>query len=250
MVLLAFYVAQCGDDEMARELRAGLDPHRETAKKTLGIDDPSDAQRQVAKRVNFSIVYGGGAPTLISQLGITKPEALTMLDTFHAARPGIQLLQRAILIQVVMRGLNLAHPMASAMVDSTEGWERSRLYDKAIAGGGYITTLWGRHLRPESLHKALNALIQGCAADLMRQALRTVSAGLKAEGMTSHLVSVVHDEFILDCVRQEMARLYELMPRWMDWEPISRVVPVTTEMEASFTTWADKALWVPEGIAA
>lgn len=212
MVLLAFYMATaCGDDEMVKEILAGLDPHRETAKRLLNIPDPSKEQRDIAKRVGFSLVYGGGAPTLMEQLGLSYPHAQKMVRDFLAVRPGIAALQQAILGQVARRG--------------------------------YITTLWGRHLHPHSDHVALNALIQGCAADLMRQALRNTHYGLRGEGLTSHLVSVVHDELILDCLAAELPALQRLMPAWMDEPRITAVVPITVGMEVSHTTWAEKGVY-------
>ncbi|HEY6021805.1 MAG TPA: DNA polymerase [Candidatus Paceibacterota bacterium] len=215
--LLAFYMASLGDDSMAAAIRAGKDLHTESAKAALGLEvDPSDQQRQVGKVLNFSLVYGGGRPTIMRQLGVTFPEATKLLRLFHKRWPGIQIVVEAI--------------------------------NQKIAAEGYIKTLWGRHLHPESEHKRLNALVQGCAADLMRNSLVTVDKNLRENGYVAHLVSVIHDELIIDAPFDEVDALTELVPAWMDWEPVSVVVPVETAAEWSTTTWADKVPYDKEAL--
>lgn len=216
MRLLAFYMASCGDSSMVEAIRGGLDLHTESARAALGIYDRelTDEERQVGKVINFSIVYGGGAPTLMRQLGISYQEARAMLEAFHARWPGIGLVQQQI---------------------------RAR-----IAERGYITTLWGRHLHPESDHKALNALVQGCAADLMKAAVVKVDEWSRLQIMLSHPVSVIHDELILDAMTNEVAMLAAEIPRLMADDTIGAVIPVEVDVEISWTTWADKAPY--EGI--
>jgi len=212
--LLAFYMAVLGDTSMADAIKAGKDLHSESAIGSLGLDGiPTDEQRQVGKTLNFSLVYGGGTPTLMRQLGITFPEARKLLRNFHEKWPGIQIVQSVI--------------------------------DSEIDRKGYIKTLFGRHLHPESQHKRLNALVQGCAADLMRNALVTVDTGLREWEADSHLVNVVHDEIQLDATEWEIPRLVEYVPQWMDYTEVSEVVPIGTSCEITRTTWADKEEYCP-----
>lgn len=207
--LLAYYMAVLGDTSMAAAIKAGKDLHAESAMGALGLrGDPTDDERQVGKTLNFSLVYGGGTPTLMRQLGITFPQARKLLANFHKRWPGIQIVQNVI--------------------------------DAEIARKGYITTLFGRELHPESQHKRLNALVQGCAADLMRNALVTVDDALQKDDYQSHLINVVHDEVQLDAAENEIERLVEYVPQWMDWAEVSDVVPIGTSCEISYTTWADK----------
>ena len=86
---------------------------------------------------------------------------------------------------------------------------------------------------------ALNALVQGCAADLMRASMvRTHKA---IQGAETHLVNVVHDELIFDAVDAETRELLPLIVESMtDWE-VNDVVPVEVDVEYSNTSWADKA---------
>lgn len=207
--VLAFYMATALDDySLAQEFIDGADPHRVSAQGIYGKDDVTDEERQVGKTVNFLSVYGGGPRALCAQLGVTWPEAVRMLDAFHDARPGIRKLQAKI--------------------------------EKRIAQRGYITTLWGRHLHPRDDHKALNALIQGCSADLMRSALVKTHHWMRQQRLRSHLVSVIHDELIGDVWLPEVPTLVYMVPKLMDHDVISKIVPVETDCEISFTTWADK----------
>jgi len=207
--LLAYYMAVLGDPSMAQAIWDGKDLHTESAIGALRLTgEPTDEQRQVGKTLNFSMVYGGGRPTLVKQLGLDWNEAGQLLRNFHARWPGIQIVQNTI---------------------------QTRLQEK-----GYITTLWGRHLRPESDHKALNALVQGCAADLMRAALVKVHRHLDSNLMASHLVLTIHDELVLDVVAGEIPYIVGGGPKLMDHPPVSEVVPIGTDCEISWTTWADK----------
>lgn len=223
--LLAYYLTTLGFPSMAEAFRGGADLHVRTASGVYGIDeaDVTDAQRQTGKRLNFSIVYGGGMPTLIRQ-GVASDanEALQLLRGFHGAWPGIGW-QR--------KNAEAAH--------GTMAWHIQR----RISQRGYIATLWGRHLRPAGAHKALNALVQGCAADLMKWALNNVHRKLKEGGFKSHLVLTVHDNAMLDCVDRELGELAEVVPGWMTYDPVEAVVPITPDPEVSWETWADLTKW-------
>lgn len=211
MRLLAFYMASCGDSSMVEAIASGLDLHTESARGALGIygRDLTDSERQVGKVLNFSIVYGGGAPTLMRQLGISYQEARAILEAYHARWPGIRLVQG----QITQR----------------------------LAERGYITTMWGRHLRPESDHKALNALVQGCAADLMKSAIVKVDMWFVENGqLKSHPVSVIHDELILDATNDERDVLATEIPTLMADDRIGSVIPILVDVEISDTTWAAK----------
>lgn len=206
--LLAYYMAAVGDTSMARVfMQEDPDLHAESAAAALGLDrELTDEERQIGKTLNFSIVYGGGRPTVMKQLGITWMEAGRLLENFHRRWPGIQLLNSTI--------------------------------NDVLDQRGYIKTLWGRHLHPESRHKALNALVQGCAADLMKAGMIRVHHYLKDN--ESHLVLTIHDELILDAYEPEIPMLVSDVPELMKNEEVHKVVPILTDCEISRTTWADK----------
>ena len=198
------------------------DLHVRTAAGMYGCElhEVTDLQRQIGKRLNFSIVYGGGIPTLLRQ-GAAKnaKEALSMLRAFHSAWPGI--------------GWESKQSEADA---GTLFWFiKNRVNER-----GYITTLWGRHLHPRSMHSSLNALIQGCAADLMKWALNQVHQWARDEGLQSHLVNMVHDELIMDAAKSELPLLARKVPDLMTHEMLQAVVPIRPEPDVSYTSWADK----------
>lgn len=231
--LLAFYLDAIGFPEMAQAFREGLDLHLLTAAGVYGLDyddlvrrfnagdKEADLMRQVGKRLNFSIIYGGGIPTLLEQgVAKTAPEALGLLKSYHGTWPGIGWATRR-----------------SAAKDGTFAW----WLNKRMKERGYITTLWGRHLHPHSDHVLINHTCQGCAADLMKVSLIRVHRRLRAEGLRSHLVNVVHDELCLDAVEDEIPELSKIIPELMTDERLDAVVPIRPEPEISYTTWAEKS---------
>lgn len=220
--LLAYYLNNIGHPSMAEAFRGGVDLHIRTAAGVFGVEEANvtDEQRQVGKKLNFSIVYGGGIPTLIRQ-GVAEDAhaALDLLRGFHGAWPGIGWESR----------------QREAEPGTLIWWIKKRLGDR-----GYVTTLWGRHLHPRSLHSALNALIQGCAADLMKWALIEVHDWTVEAQIRSHLINVVHDEVQMDAAKDELPILAVKVPVLMTYGPVEGVVPIKPEPDVSYTTWADK----------
>ena len=242
--MLAFYLDALRHPEMAAAFRgdgvvrlgldagAELDLHILTAAGVFNVpygdllarfkagDKEADLRRQVGKRLNFSIIFGGGIPTLMAQ-GVAQDakEALGLLRGYHSAWPGI----------------GWASKRQAANEGTFAWWLKKRMQER-----GYVTTLWGRHLHPPSDHVLINHLVQGCSADLMKAALRKVHNHLRAEGFKSHLVNVVHDELALDAAADEIPELARVIPGLMDDERIGVVVPIRPEPDVSYTSWADK----------
>lgn len=210
--LLAYYMARSiNDDSLAYEINNGLDPHLETAKGLYHSSTVTDEQRQAGKTLNFSIIYGGGIPTIMRQLGVDEDEARRLLRAYHDHRPGIKELRN----QVV----------------------------QTYKDRGYIRTLWNRRLRPEEDHKALNALIQGCAADLIRHSVLTVHHHL-TDTWDSHIVNIIHDEIMLDCRKSEMEELAQWVPHWMGDDRIQEYVGIAVDCEVAWNNWAEKEEYV------
>lgn len=205
--LLAYYLIRGVNDTSLRdEIVAGLDPHLETAKGLYKRQNISDEERQVGKTLNFSIIYGGGTRTIMAQLGVEYEEARRLLRAYHETRPGINALRNSI--------------------------------DNVLEQRGYLINSHGRHLHVTDSHKALNALIQGSAADLMRSAINTVSNTLAP--LQSHIVNVIHDEIMIDAAIDDVAYIVENIPECMTDETISRIMPIEVDCEWSRTNWADK----------
>lgn len=212
---------------MAEEFRAGLDPHNQTAIRLLGLRNPTDEERQFGKTFNFASIYGAGAPkiaTMLSDEGLTLPEGVTakVLHTqFYVTNPGIK-----------------------ALSSPKPRWQDPNwvpgVIERTLEQRGYIRTLWGRELHPEFAYRALNSLIQGCAADLMRSGMVKVHEWITREKLQSHLVMTVHDELIFDFVDSEFDLLVRNVPLLMTDDRLEKVLPIEVELETSRTTWADK----------
>lgn len=205
--LLAYYVCGLGDDSIANEFRSGLDPHTATARVLYQKEDITDEERQSGKTFNFSTIYGGGTPTIIRQLGCSEAEARALLHRFHEGRPGIRALQSEV--------------------------------SDTLRGRGFTRTPWGRHLHSHDDHRALNSLIQGSAADLLRDAMRKTHRWLSEEEYTSHMTVSVHDELGLDCTSEEEVSILEHLPELMGNEEIEEIVPIEIEIKRSERSWAD-----------
>ena len=206
--LLAYYLARAiGDRTLANEINAGADPHRITAQGLYGTENITDDQRQVGKTLNFSIIYGGGTPTIMRQLGVNFKEAKRLLAAYHATRPGIKMLTQTI--------------------------------GETLESRNYIQSLYGRRLHVEEPHKALNALIQGSAADLMKDAVVRVDKYLYSNFAT-HIVNIVHDEIMLDAEKVEIPTLVKTIPTMMGNKEVEQYVNIETDCEISSTSWADK----------
>jgi DNA polymerase-1 len=205
--LLAFYLAVgIGDASLVHEIKAGLDPHVETARGLFNTSSVTDEQRQIGKTLNFSIIYGGGNKTIMAQLGVSFVEARKLLKNYHDTRPGINRLRDVI--------------------------------DRTLATRGYIVSSHGRRLHVQDSHKALNALIQGSAADIMREAVVNVNTFLEPYG--SHIVNIIHDEIMLDVTLEEMDLVCYNVPKLMISEKINKIVPLEVDVEYSTTNWAEK----------
>lgn len=201
-----------GDDSMVKAFLDGRDIHVETAKSIFDKEVPTDKERDAAKTFNYATVYGQGEwkarVTLSEQLDrdISRTESTRILELFRKQWPGISYLQAAISDRHKARG--------------------------------FLTTLHGRHLHVEFEHKQMNALIQGTAADIMREAVVKVWNNIKS--LASHIVNVVHDELILDCISAEIASLSVVIPPLMKYASVDTIIPVEVSVEYSETNWAEK----------
>lgn len=208
---LAYYLHSIQDTKLSDYISAGGKVYDAVIAEYYGRSDISEEEYNEGKRLFLSLMYGGGTPTVIRQFGVDFPTAKQMTDRFHKAWPGIRKLQGAI--------------------------------DAVMQARGYIKTPWGRHLHTVEAHKRLNALMQGSAADLMRYSLVKADKWMKEQQLESHIVSVVHDEIIIDAINEEIPAIVAMMPEIMDFELVSRIVPILTDIEWSTTTWADKVAY-------
>lgn len=222
MRVLAYYMNALGDPSMKDVLAdPDTDLHRESARGIFQIDrEPTDAERQLGKNLNFSMVYGGGRPAVMRYLGefvaaggkaaVTWKYASEVLDRFHARWPGIK-------------------RVVNALGDT-------------YGARGYLLTVAGARLHPQSAHQMLNAVVQSSAAEVMRNALRVCHRELRE--WDSHIVCVIHDELVFDVTIDELDPLSLRLPEWMDYPLISETVPVTISQDWTETNWAEKGIYV------
>lgn len=175
----------------------GLDVHKATAAEVLGVavDAVTHEQRRAAKAVNFGLIYGMSAFGLAKQLDISRSEAADYIARYFARYPGVQ-----------------------------EYMERTRAQAHEQ---GYVETLYGRRLmlrdirspkpmlRQAAERAAINAPMQGTAADIIKRAMLRVQSALAAERLRAVMVMQVHDELVLEVPETEIEAVTTLLKREM-----------------------------------
>ncbi|MGS1006559.1 DNA polymerase I [Achromobacter anxifer] len=191
-------MAHVSDDaNLQRAFAAGEDIHRATASEVFGVSlaDVSTDQRRAAKAINFGLIYGMGVFGLASNLGITRDAAQAYIDRYFARYPGVAM-----------------------YMDDTRRRAREQ---------GYVETVFGRRLQlPEirgasgprrqgAERAAINAPMQGTAADLIKMAMIAVQDWLEAEKLQTRMIMQVHDELVLEAPDAELELVKEALPRLM-----------------------------------
>jgi DNA polymerase-1 len=186
-----------GDERLLDAFAHGEDVHRATAGEIFGVTplEVGPDQRRVAKSINFGLIYGMSAFGLARQLGLERSAAQTYIDRYFARYPGV------------------AQYMEEA---------RQMARDK-----GYVETAFGRRLwfpeirssngnrRQGAERAAINAPMQGTAADLIKLAMIAVQDWLEKSGLKSKLVLQVHDELLLEVPDDELNDVRLHLPRLM-----------------------------------
>jgi DNA polymerase-1 len=186
------------DDAMRRAFAAGTDIHAATAAQVFGVplEQVTPGMRRSAKAVNFGIVYGMGDFSLAADIGVSRAEAKQYIETYLAKYDGVRRYM-------------------------------AEIKERAKADG-YVTTLFGRrraipeiqsknfHIRSFGERAALNAPIQGSAADIIKMAMVAVAGRLEREGLRGRLVLQVHDELIAECLREEAEQIKTLLTEEME----------------------------------
>lgn len=175
----------------------GLDIHRATAAEVFGVglDKVSPDQRRTAKVINFGLIYGMSAFGLAQNLGIEPQAARNYIDRYFARYPGVK-----------------------AYMEKT----RALAHDQ-----GFVQTAFGRRLwlpdiasskapvRAAAERAAINAPMQGTAADLIKKAMIAVQAWIEHNHLKTLLVLQVHDELVLEVPHEELEMVKEALPKLM-----------------------------------
>lgn len=186
------------DPELTAAFRERLDIHRATAAKIYHIpyDEVNDTQRRTAKTANFGTVYGISAFGLSERLNIPRAEAKALIDGYFRTYPHIR-----------------------EFIDKSTETAREKGYVSTIMGRKrYLPDINSRNatVRSYAERNAVNAPIQGSAADIIKIAMIRIFDELNARHMRSKMVMQVHDELIFNVPLDEVAELQEIVTRLME----------------------------------
>jgi DNA polymerase-1 len=210
-----------GDEAMAEAFAAGKDFHAATASKVFGVplDQVDGAMRSRVKQINYGLPYGMNAFGLASRIGITADEAAEFIEAYFGQFPRIrEFLDRQV-----------ARAAAEGFTETILG--RRRYLPELQASNPRIRDM-GRRM-------ALNAPIQGGAADILKLAMIKVDGELRASGLDADMVLTVHDELVFDVARTDLDGAAELVRAAME-SAYPLTVPLRVDV-GSGTNWAEAA---------
>lgn len=202
-----------GDASLSAAFEHGEDVHRATASEIFGVarQDVTSEQRRIAKVINFGLIYGMSAFGLASNLGITRDAAKLYIDRYFTRYPGV-----------------------ARYMDETRMDAKSR---------GFVQTVFGRRLwlpeinggsgprRQAAERAAINAPMQGSAADLIKLSMIAVQDWIERARVKSRLVMQVHDELVFEVPNDELDEIRATVPQLMC--SVARLnVPLIVELGA------------------
>ncbi|BAM24214.1 DNA polymerase I [Streptococcus intermedius] len=207
-----------GDKHLIEAFRHGADIHTSTAMRVFGIEKPEDVtpnDRRNAKAVNFGVVYGISDFGLANNLGISRKEAKSYIDTYFERYPGIK------------------NYMENVVREARDQ--------------GYVETLFHRrreipdinsrnfNVRGFAERTAINSPIQGSAADILKIAMIRLDQALRAGRFKSRMLLQVHDEIVLEVPANELTAIKTLVKEIME-SAIELSVPLKAD-ESAGETW-------------
>ena len=187
-----------GDQGLLDAFHNGLDIHRATAAEVFDteLEQVDNEQRRAAKAINFGLIYGMSAFGLAKQLGVSRYDAQQYIDLYFQRYPGVQ--------DYMQRTREQAHD------------------------AGYVETLFGRRLylpeinsrngqrRQYAERTAINAPMQGTAADIIKRAMVSVYQALKSSDIEARMIMQVHDELVFEVSKQHTDSLNQLLHTEME----------------------------------
>ncbi len=202
-----------GDEGMIEAFRSGEDIHRDTASRLFHTapEEVTSDQRRKAKTANFGIIYGISAFGLRQRMGgdMSMGEAKEIIEDYFRS-----------------------YPKVKEYIDNTI---------REAKGNGYVQTIFARkrflpdinsanaNVRSLAERNAINAPLQGSAADIIKIAMVRVARRLSEEGLRSKMILQVHDELIVDTLRSEKERVREILRQEMEGAAMLRV-PLTVDV--------------------
>ena len=202
-----------GDEAMVGAFLSGEDIHRDTAARLFhkSPEEVTSEERRKAKTANFGIIYGISAFGLRQRMGgeMSMGEAKEIIEGYFRSYPAVK-----------------------EYIDTTI---------RDAKGNGYVQTIFGRrrylpdinsanaNVRSLAERNAINAPLQGSAADIIKIAMARVARRFREEGLRSRMILQVHDELIVDTLRSEKERVAEILREEMEGAALLRV-PLTVEI--------------------
>lgn len=195
---LRIIAALSGDPEMIRSFRNGEDIHASTAAKVFNValEEVTREQRSHAKTVNFGIVYGVSAFGLSNQTSLSRGESKDLIDAYYATYPRLK--------QFIGEQVEIARE--NGFVKTITGRRR---YLKDINSQNQV-------VRGAAERNAVNAPIQGSAADIIKIAMINIQKRLEAENWKSKMLLQVHDELVFDVHNSELETIKPLIKHEME----------------------------------
>ena len=216
---LRIIAALSEDANMIAAFKEGQDIHKATAAKVFNValDDVTRDQRSSAKAVNFGIIYGQSAFGLAQNLGISRKEAKQIIDSYFDQYPTI----KGYMEETVAKARENGY---------VETIMKRRRYLKDINSANAV-------VRGFAERNAVNAPIQGSAADVIKMAMIGVDGAMKEANMKSKMLLQVHDELVFDVHESEIEQLQKLVKYEME-SAVEIAVPMEVEMEVG-DNWLD-----------
>ena len=201
-----------GDPHLIEAFNRGMDIHTATAAKVFKVseDEVTKEQRSRAKTANFGIIYGISAFGLSQRLGMTRTDSKNLIEEYFRSYPKVK------------EYMNNMIAMAKE--------------------NGYVETIYGRKrflpdinsrnavVRSFSERNAINAPLQGSAADIIKVAMINIHRRLAAEGLQSKMVLQVHDELVFDVVQSEVEQICAIVTQEME-NVIKLSIPLVAECD-------------------
>ncbi|WP_420388534.1 DNA polymerase I [Roseivirga sp.] len=208
---LRIVAAFAKDESMIEAFRSGKDIHSTTASKVFGvpIDEVDRDMRRKAKEVNFGLIYGISAFGLAQNIGISRTEAQQIITSYFNEFPGVK-----------------------EYMDAQVNKAREYTYVETILGRRrYLRDIHSKNMtvRGHAERNAINAPIQGSAADMIKIAMINIHAWMKEEKLKSKMIMQVHDELVFDVHNSELELMKKKIPELMK-NAIELDVPMEVEV--------------------
>lgn len=205
-------LAHCsGDEQLIQAYREAQDIHRITASQVFHVpfEEVTDLQRRNAKAVNFGIVYGISSFGLSQDLSITRKEAAQYIENYFDTYPGVKHFLDA----------QVAHAKKKGCVVTLFGRRRPV---PELKSSNFMQRSFGERV-------AMNAPIQGTAADIIKIAMIGVARELKEQGLKSRLILQVHDELLIEAFEEELEQVKQILKEQME-QAAELKVPLIVDM--------------------